>query len=67
MTPLTRVEARVPHPRGGERDSREIAAELVRSGAAWTATVELPAGVSGEFRFAGAVHALRPGRNLLTG
>jgi hypothetical protein len=57
---LTQVHARMPHPKG------EIDVLLVKRGAALTADVELPAGVTGEFDWGGAKKALGAGKNHLT-
>jgi hypothetical protein len=57
---LSQVHARMPHPKG------EIDVQLVRRGAGLTADVELPAGVTGEFVWAGATRPLAAGKNRLT-
>lgn len=57
---LTQVHARMPHPKG------EIDVKLVKSGAKLTADVELPAGITGEFEWAGAKKALAAGKNRVT-
>ena len=57
---LTAVRARMPHPKG------EIVVALAKNGAGLTADVELPAGITGEFDWAGAKKALAPGTNHLT-
>jgi hypothetical protein len=56
---LTQVHARMPHPKGS------IDVLLVRSGAKLTAEVELPAGITGEFEWAGTKKALTAGKNRL--
>jgi hypothetical protein len=57
---LTQVHARMPHPKG------EIDVLLVKKDARLTADVELPAGIAGEFEWAGAKKALAAGKNHLT-
>jgi hypothetical protein len=57
---LTQVHARMPHPKG------EIDVLLVQRGASLTADVELPAGITGEFDWAGAKKQLAAGKNHLT-
>jgi alpha-L-rhamnosidase len=56
---LTEVHARMPHPKG------EIAVTLVRRAGKLTADVELPAGITGEFAWAGATKPLAAGKNHL--
>ena len=56
---LTQVRARMPHPRG------EIGVQLVKSGGKLTADVELPAGITGEFEWAGTKRPLAAGKNHL--
>ena len=56
---LTQVHARMPHPKG------EIDVRLVKSGGKLTADVELPAGITGEFEWAGTKKALAAGKNRL--
>jgi hypothetical protein len=60
--PLTRVRSRIPHPGGGM-----ISVDLAREGVGWRAVVELPAGIDGEFRYAGTTQALPAGRTELSG
>jgi hypothetical protein len=57
---LTQVHARMPHPRG------EIDVRLAKRGASLTADVELPAGITGEFDWAGTKRPLAAGKNHLT-
>ena len=57
---LTQVHARMPHPKG------DIDVLLVKRGAKLTADVELPAGITGEFEWAGAKRRLVAGKNHLT-
>ena len=58
---LTQVHARMPHPKG------EIDVRLVKSGAQLTAgAVELPAGITGEFEWAGAKKALAAGKKSVS-
>ena len=54
---LTQVHARMPHPKGS------IDVLLVKRDGKLTADVELPAGVTGEFEWAGAKRALAAGKN----
>jgi alpha-L-rhamnosidase len=56
---LTQVHARMPHPKGESTCAGEARAKL-------TADVELPAGVTGEFEWAGTKKALAAGKNRLT-
>jgi hypothetical protein len=49
----------MPHPKG------EIDVRLVKSGGKLTADVELPAGITGEFEWAGTKKALAAGKNRL--
>ena len=56
---LERVKGSVPHPKG------EIRVALEKSGAGWTARVELPAGVPGEFEWKGKRTPLKPGANVI--
>ena len=56
---LTQVHARMPHPKG------EIDVQLVKRGGKLTADVELPAGITGEFEWAGVKRALAQGKNHL--
>jgi len=56
---LTQVHARMPHPKG------EIDVVLVKRAGKLTADVELPAGITGEFDWAGAKKALVAGKNHL--
>jgi len=56
---LTQVHARMPHPKG------EIDVVLVKRGGKLTADVELPAGITGEFDWAGSKKALAAGKNHL--
>ena len=57
MGQLTQVHARMPHPIG------EIDVQLVKRGGKLTANVELPAGITGEFEWAGAKKPLASGKN----
>lgn len=57
--PLARASGSIPHPKG------EVAVEWVREGERLRAEVQLPAGVTGEFEWAGRVTPLRSGRNVL--
>jgi hypothetical protein len=56
---LTQVHARMPHPKG------EIDVVLVKRAGKLTADVELPAGITGEFEWAGAKRALAAGKSHL--
>ena len=56
---LNQVHARMPHPKG------DIDVRLVRLGGKLTADVELPAGITGEFDWAGAQRPLAAGKNHL--
>jgi hypothetical protein len=56
---LTRVSGAVPHPKG------EIRVELARQGSEWTAKIELPAGVDGDFEWRGRRQPLRSGANTV--
>jgi hypothetical protein len=50
----------MPHPKG------EVEVQLVKSGAKLTADVTLPAGITGEFEWAGVKRPLVGGKNHLT-
>jgi hypothetical protein len=56
---LTQVHARMPHPKG------EIDVVLMKRGGKLMTDVELPAGITGEFEWAGAKRALAAGKNHL--
>ena len=56
---LTQVHARMPHPKG------DIDVVLVKRGGKLTADVELPAGITGEFEWAGTKRPLAAGKNRL--
>jgi alpha-L-rhamnosidase len=56
---LMQVHARMPHPKG------EIDVLVAKRGGNLTADVDLPAGITGEFDWAGARKPLAPGKNHL--
>jgi alpha-L-rhamnosidase len=60
MGQLTQVHARMPHPKG------EIDVQLVKRVGKLTADIELPAGITGEFEWAGTKKPLAQGKNHLT-
>ena len=59
LGPLTRVSGRVPHPKGF------VDVRLVRRGSGIEAEVTLPAGVEGEFVWAGVRTPLREGAQVV--
>ena len=56
---LTELHARMPHPKG------EIDVQLAKRGGKLTADVQLPAGITGEFDWAGTKKPLAAGKNHL--
>ncbi len=60
LGPLTRLDAAVPHPNG------LIRVRYHRTGDALTAIITLPAGLSGEFKYAGRSWFIGPGTKRLS-
>ena len=57
---LINIKGEMPHPKG------KISAEYVKKNNRWSATIELPAGLSGSLIWAGKSYPLKPGKNTYT-